>query len=235
MKVDKSKAIDEILKNNSSVPFDDLFSDDHSNHIANIMLESEVTTDEMITELCKKKSVKRISKVAIDDSLLILKELHALDEKTKLSKSPDIVSSPIFSADSGIVYTALLCADIAGCMNIKSELYRLFLKLTINICNEKANAIVNKTKIISEDRSNAKKGKVNRHNQEAMDIARHTWEKHPNASLAGLADEIYIYLHAKWNDVPVAGTIKKWLKESEMNPDVKPKNRNFKLVLTKGA
>ena len=53
-------------------------------------------------------------------------------------------------------------------------------------------------------------------------------------SLAGLSEDIYSYLKKSWKDVPVAGTVEKWLKESGLNPDVKPKNRNFELIISEG-
>lgn len=84
------------------------------------------------------------------------------------------------------------------------------------------------------ERSKAKKGKTNRHHAEVISIAKNTWTKYPNASLAGVSEEIYTHLRSKWNDVPVSDTVKTWLKDSGLNPDVKPKNRNFKLVLAKG-
>ena len=84
------------------------------------------------------------------------------------------------------------------------------------------------------EEAKAKKGKTNRHQSVALDIATRTWEKYPNASLAGLSQEIYTHLRIKWNDVPVVGTIEKWLKESGLNPDVKPKNRAFKIVTPEG-
>ncbi|WP_313666407.1 hypothetical protein [Atlantibacter hermannii] len=84
------------------------------------------------------------------------------------------------------------------------------------------------------EKSKAKKGKTNRHYSEVLEIATATWCKYPNASMAGLSEEIYSHLRAKWNDVPVSATVKTWLKDSGLNPDVKPKNRSFKLVLNKG-
>ena len=84
------------------------------------------------------------------------------------------------------------------------------------------------------EKSKAKKGKTNRHHSVVLSIAGETWKKYPNASLAGVSEEIYTHLRSKWNDVPVSDTVKTWLKDSGLNPDVKPKNRNFKLVLTKG-
>ncbi|WP_227525787.1 hypothetical protein [Klebsiella pneumoniae] len=89
-------------------------------------------------------------------------------------------------------------------------------------------------KVISEDRSKARKGKTNRHQPTALRIAADTWDKYPHASLAGLSEDIYSYLRKSWKDVPVAGTVEKWLKESGLNPDVKPKNRNFELIISEG-
>lgn len=86
-------------------------------------------------------------------------------------------------------------------------------------------------KVISEDRRKARKGKTNRHRITALKIASDTWGKYPNASLAGLSEDIYFHLKKLWKDVPVVGTVEKWLKESGLNPDVRPKNRNFELIL----
>ncbi|ECG2981501.1 hypothetical protein EWG90_05970 [Salmonella enterica subsp. enterica serovar Derby] len=86
-------------------------------------------------------------------------------------------------------------------------------------------------KIISEDRSKARKGKTNRHYDSALRIAMDTWDKYPNASLAGMTEEIHSHLRSKWNDTPTAETIKSWLKKSNLYPDAKPKNRDFKLVI----
>ncbi|HDZ0391585.1 TPA: hypothetical protein RRS91_003565, partial [Klebsiella pneumoniae] len=99
----------------------------------------------------------------------------------------------------------------------------------------KASIITERKKVISEDRSKAKKGKTNKHQSAALAIARKTWEQYPTASLAGLSEEIYSYLRNKYNGVPVAGTVKIWLKESGLNPNVKPKNREFKLVIPEGV
>ncbi|HHR8283751.1 TPA: hypothetical protein ACS9WW_003715 [Salmonella enterica subsp. enterica serovar Muenchen] len=81
------------------------------------------------------------------------------------------------------------------------------------------------------EKSKAKKGKTNRHHDNALKIAMDTWGKYPNASLAGMVEEIHAHLRSKWNDTPTAETIKSWLKKSNMNPDATTKNRNFKLVI----
>lgn len=84
---------------------------------------------------------------------------------------------------------------------------------------------------IRNAKSIARKGKTNRHHNNALKIAMNTWDKYPNASLAGVTEEIHAYLRSKWNDTPAAETIKSWLKKSNLYPDAKPKNRDFKLVI----
>ncbi len=84
---------------------------------------------------------------------------------------------------------------------------------------------------IRYEKSKAKKGKTNRHHDSALRIAMDTWGEYPNASLAGMTEEIHAYLRSKWNDTPTAETIKSWLKKSNLYPDAKPKNRDFKLII----
>lgn len=86
---------------------------------------------------------------------------------------------------------------------------------------------------IREDKSRAGKGKTSRHKETALIIAKDTWSIYPNASLAGMASEIYVYLHQQWVDAPEMETIKRWLKAEKIAPDVKVKNKNFKLVINK--
>ncbi|EJQ1718021.1 hypothetical protein R2X83_003746 [Salmonella enterica] len=84
---------------------------------------------------------------------------------------------------------------------------------------------------IKNEKITARKGKVNRHHDSALKIAMNTWAKYPNASLAGMTEEIHAYLRSKWNDTPTTETIKSWLKKSNLYPDAKPKNRDFKLII----
>jgi hypothetical protein len=87
---------------------------------------------------------------------------------------------------------------------------------------------------ISEDKSNARKGKTNRHYEKAIEIAKNTWGEYPNASVSGLSDDIYKILSKTWTDVPASSTIYTWLNKSGFNPNIKIKNRNYKVILTKG-
>lgn len=86
-------------------------------------------------------------------------------------------------------------------------------------------------KIISQDRSKAGKGNINPHKNAAIKIAKDTWDKYPNASQGGMTDELYHYFRKKRKDNPASGAIKSWLAESGLNPNVKPKNRDFTLVI----
>lgn len=86
-------------------------------------------------------------------------------------------------------------------------------------------------KIISDDRRKAGKGNTSRHKVTALKIAKDTWEKYPYASQNAIADELYIHFRDKWKDNPGTKAITGWLSESKMNPDCKPKNRDFKLII----
>lgn len=124
--------------------------------------------------------------------------------------------------------------EVLGFDQLAKNMRRFYSEILIETMMKGVRDEANAKKVISADRSKAKKGKTNRHQSVALEIATKTWDKYPNASLAGLSQEIYTHLRIKWNDVPVVGTIEKWLKESGRNPDVKPKNRSFKIVLPEG-
>ncbi|HGL6324597.1 MULTISPECIES: hypothetical protein [Citrobacter] len=124
--------------------------------------------------------------------------------------------------------------EVLGFELLAKNMRRFYSETLIETMMKEVREEAKAKKIISADRSKAKKGKTNRHQSAALEIATRTWGKYPNASLAGLSQEIYTHLRIKWNDVPVVGTIEKWLKESGLNPDVKPKNRAFKIVIPEG-
>ncbi|ELB3058675.1 hypothetical protein RHI45_002643 [Escherichia coli] len=209
----------------------ELMSDDEAKELAGEMLKSPVTDDDIISSMLNEFVPERKSKVSLDDSVSILNELHRLDSNFNSFNAANHYLSVSLGDDAFTVLKAYLCADVAGCDNLKSDLIKLYTKIIVNSYHAKASSIVSKSKIISEDRSKAKKGKTNRHQSTALAIAGSTWEKYPNASLPGLSAEIYAHLRNKWNDVPVVGTIERWLKESGMNPKSPQKNRDFKLVI----
>lgn len=126
--------------------------------------------------------------------------------------------------DAFLIFEACTCPKNARNM--------ITIMMLINVFSESVDKFVDIS--FRAEKSKARKGKTNKHYDEALCIARNTWNKYPNASVAGLSEEIYSHLRSKWNDAPVSDTVKTWLKESGLNPDVKPKNRNFKLLLTKG-
>ncbi|EHA2523210.1 hypothetical protein JT965_003854 [Salmonella enterica] len=128
------------------------------------------------------------------------------------------------------LHNAFMLFEAVGCKNMSKRM--LVVMSIISTLTESTEKYVDIA--LRAEKSKAKKGKTNRHHSEVLSIAGETWKKYPNASLAGVSEEIYTHLRSKWNDVPVSDTVKTWLKDSGLNPDVKPKNRNFKLVLTKG-
>lgn len=213
------------------VPVNELMNDDDAKKIASTMEKSPVIDDDIISAMFDGFIPKRMCETSHDDSVSILNKLHELDANFCSNNAANSYLSQSLGNDTLIVLKAYFCADVSGCDNLKRDLFKLYTKMIVNSYHSKASAIFTKSKIISEDRSKAKKGKTNRHQSAALAIACSTWAKYPNASLAGLTEEIYAHLHRKWNDLPVAGTIKKWLQDSGMNPDFKPKNRKFKLVV----
>lgn len=127
------------------------------------------------------------------------------------------------------LHNAFMLFEAYGCRKMAWKM--LVIMSMISTLTESAEKYVDIA--LRAEKSKAKKGKTNRHHAEVLSIARETWNKYPNASLAGVSEEIYTHLRTKWNDVPVPDTVKTWLKDSGLNPEVKPKNRKFKLVLTK--
>ncbi|MGQ7742648.1 hypothetical protein ACUNDQ_00260 [Pectobacterium brasiliense] len=121
--------------------------------------------------------------------------------------------------------------ELIGFERLAKQMRKRYAELFIEMLMAGVRKEADAKKVISEDRRKAKAGKTNRHKENAIKISRDTWALYPNASLAGLASEIYTHLRSKWNDAPVVGTIEGWLKESGLNPTVKPKNRSFKLVI----
>ncbi|EDF8222692.1 TPA: hypothetical protein I8627_000244 [Citrobacter freundii] len=208
----------------------------------------EATDMNILVNLIRDKVAESLIKKTVCELLGITPAKMSLEER--LSFASDIENEKIVVAsnlilESGDVAQALdykesglsdmlkaaAILEVMGFERLSAQMRKrygeLFVETLMSGVREEAYA----KKIISEDRSKAKKGKTNKHHTEALRIAKDTWEKYPNASLAGLSEEIYAHLHKQWNDLPVAGTIKTWLQDSGMNPDVKPKNRNFKLVL----
>lgn len=215
------------------MPPEEQLSDDSAEFMTKMMAKG-FDVNAMFSELGGLIGTDRKSNIPLDDYELIVKEVRRLDCFMYSDKNTDNAMSSYMGKDVLTVLKAFLVADIAGCDNLKQDLLKLHAKLYSAEYLRKANDLHNKRKIISEDRSKAKKGKTSKHSDTALRIASNTWKKYPNASMAGLSEEIYIHIKPKWNDKLALGTVYDWLKASGMNPDVKPKNRNFKLVLTEG-
>lgn len=175
------------------------------------------------------------SKMSLNERLSFASDIE--NERIIVSSNMIIDSEEMSKAldykDSGLsdLLKSAAILEVLGFERLAVQMRRRYAELFIETLMSGVREEAYAKKIISEDRSKAKKGKTNKHHTEALRIAEDTWAKYPNASLAGLTEEIYAHLHRKWNDLPVAGTIKKWLQDSGMNPYFKPKNRKFKLVV----
>ncbi|EAN8506669.1 hypothetical protein GNM54_14050 [Salmonella enterica] len=211
-------------------PVSGWMGDEEAQNIANTLSESDIKNSvDLIPDSLL--NLSRLGKSSLNNANEVLKELHSLDINYKENIAANQFLSESLGDDALTVFKAYTLADVAGCNNLKKDLFRLYLKLTYNSYNDKALSLINERRIISKNRSKAKKGKTNRHHDSALRIAMDTWDKYPNASLAGMTEEIHSHLRSKWNDTPTAETIKLWLKKSNLYPDVTPKNRDFKLVI----
>ncbi|QOI56579.1 hypothetical protein [Rouxiella badensis] len=124
------------------------------------------------------------------------------------------------------LHNAFLALTAVGCDEWAMRVAKII--PIISVMDDGAKAYANMK--IREDKSKAKKGKTNRHKAMVLKIASKTWGSYPNASLGGMQDEIYAHIRAKWNDCPTSETVRKWLKDSGLNPVYDSKNRDFKLI-----
>jgi len=176
------------------------------------------------------------SKMSLEERLSLSSEIENKDLKVNISVCAgygddfDKKFNSAYSEFNDILKAAIIF-EVLGFNRLADQLRERYAILVSENLLKSVRDIANVKKIISEDRSKAKKGKTNRHKSTALSIACNTWKKYPNASLPGLSAEIYAHLRNKWNDVPVVGTIERWLKESGMNPKSPQKNRDFKLVI----
>lgn len=174
------------------------------------------------SELSKKKSINQVDSIS---------ELRALDESINKKKLASQYISALLNEELNVIMKAKLILESAGCDYISSELNVIIDKMTINLLLTNPINVIKKKEIISEDRRKAGKGNISPHKNTAIKIAKDTWDKYPNASQGGMADELFHYFREKRNDNPASGAIKSWLSESGLNPNITPKNRKFKLVI----
>jgi len=177
------------------------------------------------------KETPRISGISLDESEEILSRAHSMESRYYSSDGLKNIFDAFNGENATLIMNAAMIADLVGCLKIRNDLMVLYSTMLRDAANKKAIDIFYKKKVISDDRSAARKGKTNRHLAETLEIAEDTWAKYPNASLAGLSEDISIYLRNAWNDAPVTGTVKTWLKNSGLYPEGELKNRDFKLVL----
>lgn len=185
--------------------------------------------------ICEMLNIKYDNLDALE-KISLLNKINEMKFGTKFENETVHPGNPAMlqTEESSELIKASCMFEILGFEQLAKNMRRFYAEMLIETMMKEARQQASAKKIISADRSKAKKGKTNRHQSAALIIASSTWGKYPNASLAGLAQEIYTHLRTKWKDVPVVGTIEKWLKESGLNPDVKPKNRSFKIVIPEG-
>ncbi|EGW7922120.1 hypothetical protein JGX56_004744, partial [Salmonella enterica] len=178
-----------------------------------------------------KKDNLRYCKIPIDNYKDLIEEARSRENYFNSGNRSMQIYDAFLGEDISMLMRSAVIMDIIGCMQLKKYLTELSSKMMLNTVLANISMAQAKKDIISQDRSNAKKGKTNRHHDSALRIAMYTWGEYPNASLAGMTEEIHAHLRSKWNDTPTAETIKSWLKKSNLYPDAKPKNRDFKLVI----
>ncbi|MCL9669379.1 hypothetical protein L2C91_13485 [Rosenbergiella epipactidis] len=212
------------------LPISEMMSDSDAEKVASQMANSPITNDEILKNIFDSMNFESFAESEKRSEKEIIEQLHFMDKKQTESDPMESYLNATIGDDAYTIMKAYCFAEISGCNNLKRSLMELYFKTIFNSYNNKAINILNNKKAISEDRRKAKKGKNNRHCDNVLEIARLTWSAYPHASLSGLSEEITAHLKSKWKDVPTQGTVERWLSKSEMNPDVKPKNRNFELV-----
>lgn len=169
-----------------------------------------------------------------------------LELSSKIENDTIVVSSNIFiqsdemanefdiknSGVQGLIKSAAVL-EIMGFERLAKQMRKLYAESLAELFMSGVRADEFAKQVISKDRSNAGKGNTSRHKETALKIAKDTWDKYPNASQNGMAEELFSYFRGKWKDNPGTKAITGWLAASGMNPDCKPKNRKFELVINK--
>ncbi|HGY1290195.1 TPA: hypothetical protein ACNUZJ_004989 [Raoultella ornithinolytica] len=240
--VDKNIEREILKKYNYTMvtPVENIMSDEDAEALANSLLKDEKGVFNEINNLFVSASKKywsnaeRLSDLPLEQHDKILNHVRELQTSFNSKEHVNSVLHGIYGENAATIVKAAIIADLIGCLDLRNDLMVVFGSMVESAHNSKAMDIFKKKKVISEDRSSAKKGKTNRHHAAAIKIAADTWSKYPNASLAGLSEDISAHLRKSWKDVPIAGTVEKWLKDSGLNPAVKPKNRNYELIIPEG-
>lgn len=238
-----NKLRDSILKKYGYMfitPVENTFNDEQTNDVCKFLLKVGLENFEKnkfnaIGKLRDESdTTERMCPIPLSESDRVLSHISNIEKKFYAKESANKIFNAFAGENATLILKAAMLSDAAGCLKIRNDLIALYGTMLFDAANSKAVDLYKEKKIISADRSKAKKGKTNRHYSTSLKIALDTWSVYPNASIAGLAESLSSHLRLSWNDAPVAGTIQTWLKESGLNPDVKPKNRKFELVINKG-
>lgn len=237
---DKKTECEVLKKYNYAIvtPVENIMSDEEANALANSILKNERDSIIQINDLFESASKEywsneeRMNNMPLNQHEKILNHARELQTAFNSKENINAVLYGIYGENAATIVKAAIIADLIGCLDLRNDLMVLFNSMVEKAHNSKAMDIIKKKNIISEDRRLAKKGKTNRHHAKAIRIAADTWGKYPNASLAGLSADIAAHLKHDWKDAPVAGTVERWLKDSGLNPAVKPKNRSYELIIS---
>lgn len=221
-----------IMPHTITIDFDPEDIDDLNKFVS---LVRDKTAESFIKQtICEKFGVTP-SKMTLDERLAFASEIE--NEKIMITSDLSIFNGEVNktvnarSQDLTDLIKSAAVLEVLGferlALQMRKKYGELFIENLLSSLRKQGDA----EKTISEDRSRAKKGKRNIHYSEVMKIANDTWLKFPNASRAGLSAQIFAYLDKKYNGFVSVDTIKRWLKESGMEPTSGDKNKHFTLVI----
>lgn len=180
-------------------------------------------------------AMDRMSTIPLDDFEKLVNEARGLERSFYARADLNSIFDAINGENANLITKVAIIMDVIGCLSLRNDLLVFHEKLISQAASKYIIEEYNKKKVISDEKSKARKGKTNRHHDEVLIIAKDTWVEYPNASIKGLAEEIYFHLRKSWvnNDLPKISTIETWLKASDFLPEVdsKDRNRNFKLIV----
>lgn len=217
-------------------PIEEVMSDEDAEAMAGAILKNADVYKEVKNILISSgeeywSKQGRMNAIPLENYEEIINEAMALQSSFKTKDDINAILYGHYGENTATIVKAAMIADLIGCLDLRNDLLVLFGSMIDNAHNSKAISLYEKKKVIREDRSKAGKGNTSRHKETALKIAKDTWEKYPNASQNGMAEELFSYFRGKWKDNPGTKAITGWLAASGMNPDCKPKSRKFDLII----
>lgn len=212
-------------------------SDEDADKMSSVLLKNGFDVFNKINEIFNDSaksfwsSKERMSEIPLSNFEMVLKEAQRLEVAFYENEKINDLLVTLYGEKLVSILKAAFIADAIGCLSIRNDLLCRFNEGVVDLFNSKAVNLYNKKKVISEDRSKAGKGNTSPYKEIALKIASDTWLKYPDASQAGMIDELFAYFRRDRNDNPSSGAIRGWLSQSGLRPSGKGKNRQFKLVI----